>query len=122
MTREVWNLCFPAARMNDRPRREEEEGRVAVAVALPEDVDAVALDVAGVVGIAGTTLLARELWSLHVAPMGAPAGARRGSPSATLASVWLEIESRCDRWSEMQVQNAPLGEIGAGAMHDPSAA
>src|SRR5437763_14002791 len=101
MTREVWNLCFPAARMNDRPRREEEEGRVAVAVALPEALDAVALDVAGVGGRAGTTLLARELCSLQVGPMGAPSGAARGSPSGTLARVWLEMGGRCDRWSEM---------------------
>ena len=55
---EVRDLHLPDARMDDRPRRQEQHGRLAVAVALPEDADAVALDVALLVRVAGAGLLA----------------------------------------------------------------
>jgi hypothetical protein len=49
------------ARVDDRPGGQQEHGRVAPAVDLVEDADAVALDVALLVGIAGTRLLAPDL-------------------------------------------------------------
>ncbi len=53
MTCEVGDLRLPVARVDDRPGREQQQRRVAVAVDLVEDAHAVALDVALLVGVAG---------------------------------------------------------------------
>ena len=58
-SREVWDLHLPEACMDDRPRREQEDGRLAVAVYLVENADAVALDGAGQVRIPSAGLFAR---------------------------------------------------------------
>ena len=60
VAREVRDLHLPAARVDDRPRRDEHHRRLALAVDLVEDADAVALDVALLVGVAGARLLARR--------------------------------------------------------------
>ena len=46
VAREVGDLRLPVARVDDRPGRQEQDGRLALAVDLVEDPDAVALDVA----------------------------------------------------------------------------
>ena len=56
---EVRDLRLPVARVDDRPRRQQQDGRLAVAVDLVEDAHAVALDEALLVGVAGARLLAR---------------------------------------------------------------
>src|SRR5262249_14367991 len=58
MPREVRDLHLPVPRVDDRPRRQEEDGRLAGAVDLVPEPDAVALDVAGLVGISRARLLA----------------------------------------------------------------
>jgi hypothetical protein len=58
VAREVRNLPLPEARVRDRRGRIEEKRRRPVAVGLPEDADAVALDEALLVGVAGARLLA----------------------------------------------------------------
>ena len=55
---EVGDLRLPEARVDDRPGRQQQDRRLAGAVDLPEDADAVALDVAGLVRIPGAGLLA----------------------------------------------------------------
>ena len=50
---QVRELHLPHARVHDRPRRQQHDRAVAVAVALPVEADAVALDVAGLVRIGG---------------------------------------------------------------------
>ena len=57
---EVGDLHLPVARVDDRPGREEEHCRLALPVDLVEDADAVALDVALFVRVAGAGLLARR--------------------------------------------------------------
>ena len=56
---QVRDLGLPDARVVDRPRRDQQQRRVAVAVALPEDPHPVALDEPLLVGVAGARLLAR---------------------------------------------------------------
>ena len=56
---EVRNLHLPAARVDERPRRHEQDRRLAFAVDLVEHADAVPLDVALGVRVAGARLLAR---------------------------------------------------------------
>ena len=63
--REVGDLRLPVARVDDRPRRQQQDGRVARAVDLVEDADAVALDVAVAVRVARAGLLARRLDDGH---------------------------------------------------------
>ena len=50
MARQIVDLRLPVARVDDRPRRHQQDRRLAGAVGLPPDSHAVALDVAGVVG------------------------------------------------------------------------
>jgi len=57
VTRGVRDLRLPAARVDDRPARQEEDRRLAAPVDLVEDPDPVALDVAFVVGVARPRLL-----------------------------------------------------------------
>ena len=57
MAGEVGDLQLPVARVDDRPRREEEHCRLALPVDLVEDAHAVALDVALVVRVTGPGLL-----------------------------------------------------------------
>ena len=57
MAREVGDLHLPDARVDDRPGREKEHRRVALAIPFPEDRDAVALHEAVLVRVAGTGLL-----------------------------------------------------------------
>jgi hypothetical protein len=54
---QVGDLHLPAARLHDRPGRQQQDGRLALAVDLVEDPDAVALDEALVVGVARPGLL-----------------------------------------------------------------
>ena len=58
VAREVGDLHLPVARVDDRPRRQQQDGRLAVAVDLVVDPHAVALDEAGLVRVAGARLLA----------------------------------------------------------------
>ena len=58
VAREIRDLRLPEPRVRDRRRREEQERRRRVAVDLVEDAHAVALDVALLVGVARTGLLA----------------------------------------------------------------
>ena len=53
VAREVRDLHLPVARVDDRPRREQQHGRLAGAVDLVVAADAVALDVARLVRLAG---------------------------------------------------------------------
>ncbi len=55
--REVGDLHLPVTRVDDRPGRQEQDRRLARAVDLVEDPHAVALDVAGLVRVAGPRLL-----------------------------------------------------------------
>ena len=55
---EVRDLPLPQPRVRDRRGRKEQERRLRVAVGLPEDADAVPLDVALLIGIDGAALLA----------------------------------------------------------------
>ena len=64
MACEVGNLHLPVARVDDRPRREEEHGRLTLAVALLEDANAFALHEALVVRVPGAGLLALGLRKL----------------------------------------------------------
>src|SRR3954468_9504396 len=57
VTRQVRDLRLPVARVDDRPGREQQHGRLAGAVALPEETDALALDVALFVRVRGAGLL-----------------------------------------------------------------
>ena len=57
VAREVRDLHLPEPRVDDRPGRQQQDRRLARAVDLVEDADAVALDVALVVGVAGARLL-----------------------------------------------------------------
>ena len=86
VAREVRDLHLPVPRVDDRPGREEEHRRLPVAVDLVEDADAVALDVALLVGIARAGLLAR--------------GRRRPNSrhAPSLDSSHLSIHSRSSRW------------------------
>src|SRR5579863_7703563 len=45
MSRQIWDLCLPEPRMDDRPRRQKQDGCVARAVDLVKQAHAVALDV-----------------------------------------------------------------------------
>ena len=58
---EVRDLRLPDARVHERPRRQEQQGLLALAVGLPEDANAVALDEALLVRVAGAALLARRV-------------------------------------------------------------
>src|SRR6266498_5457308 len=62
---EVRDLHLPVPRVDDRPRRQEEDGRLARAVDLVVELHAVALDVPGLVRIAGPRLLVRG-WALQL--------------------------------------------------------
>src|SRR5205814_6981096 len=59
VAREVVDLRLPAARVDDRPGREQQHRRLPGAVDLVEDAHAVALDEALGVGVARASLLAR---------------------------------------------------------------
>ncbi len=56
---EVGDLRLPHARVHDRPRRQQDDGRPVRSVGLVRDPHAVALDVAARVGIPGARLLVR---------------------------------------------------------------
>ena len=56
---EIGDLRLPVARVDDRPRRQQQDRRLTGAVDLVEQAHAVALDVALLVRIAGARLLAR---------------------------------------------------------------
>jgi hypothetical protein len=58
VAREVGDLRLPQARVDERPARQEQHRRLAVAVGLPEDAHAVALDIARLVRVVGPRLLA----------------------------------------------------------------
>jgi hypothetical protein len=68
VTREVRDLRLPQPRVRDGRRREEQERRRPVAVDLVEDPNAVALDAALFVGIAGARLLSRVRCDDHGRP------------------------------------------------------
>ena len=57
MAGEVRDLRLPVARVDDRPGRQQQDRRLALAVDLVEDAHAVALDEALLVGVAGARLL-----------------------------------------------------------------
>ena len=59
VAREIGDLHLPVARVHHRPGRQQEHGRLALAVDLVEDADAVAFDVALRVRVAGAGLLVR---------------------------------------------------------------
>src|SRR5580700_100060 len=58
VARHVRDLHLPHPGVDDRPRRQEQDGRLAVPVDLVVDADAVAHDVAGAVGVPGPRLFA----------------------------------------------------------------
>ena len=57
VARQIRNLRFPEPRVDDRPSRQQQHCRLAVAVALPEHAHAVSLDVSGLVRVASAGLL-----------------------------------------------------------------
>ncbi len=61
VARKSGNLHLPAARVDDLPGGHEQDRSLALPVALPEDADAVALDVALLVGVAGAGVFPRRL-------------------------------------------------------------
>jgi hypothetical protein len=66
---QVGDLALPGARVDDLVGRWEQERGLALPVALPEDTDAVALDVAFLVGVAGAGLLMRRQHRRHFASL-----------------------------------------------------
>jgi hypothetical protein len=65
MARQVRDLRLPVPRVDDRPRRKKQHGLLSLAVELPEEPHAVALDIALLVGVPGTRLLARGQLDSH---------------------------------------------------------
>src|SRR5919108_57744 len=84
--RKIGDLELPAARMEQRPRRQEQDGRLPVPVCLVEDSDAVALDVALLVGVAGPRLLACDFYGF------------RRRHSFSLCSSQPSIQSSSSAW------------------------
>ena len=84
VAREVRDLHLPVPRVDDRPRRQQEDGRFALAVDLVVEVHAVTFDVARRVGVARARLLGRRRLqldghcrsfrkaSIHVEQLGVP--------------------------------------------------
>ena len=74
VARQVRDLRLPAARVDDRPGRQQQDGRLAAAVDLVEDPHAVALDEALAVRVAGrgVSALAPDPWPIVAASTAAP--------------------------------------------------
>ena len=65
MACEIRNLELPEAGVGDRPGREQQRGRVALAVDLVEHLDPIAVDIARLFGVAGAGLLGRHGGRCH---------------------------------------------------------
>ena len=131
---EIRDLPLPVPRVDDRPGGQQQDRRLAAAVELPEDPDAVALDVALVIRIAGARLLraargrrhrrhARRLLAGALARSAPGAGGREAAPmrprdatssagprdpSALFDRDARDVgEGRADHWKISVVQSPP---------------
>ena len=114
-TREIRDLRLPHPRVDDRPGRQEQDRGFAFAVTLPEHPHAVALDIAGLIRVACSGLLAPGgagcLGRGHLASAGdaAIAAARRDIPSEIVSGVWFETDSLSETSSATSAKNTEPG-------------
>jgi hypothetical protein len=97
VAREMRDLHLPVARVEERPRGEEQYRRFALAAHLVEDPHTLALDIALVVGIARAGLLALRPYFL-----------RRRHCSFSLRSIQASIQSRSSRWPVMPASRSRM--------------